>query len=195
MNPPNRIEQLRKARGLTQEDLAARVSSDTAISTISRLERGDMALTLEWIHKLARALRISAHDIIAEESAPVRLVPVIGQIAAGNWSDAVEHPDGWIPATGDVGGPNCFALRPIGDSMNEVVDEGGYLVVDPDQFELVAGKIYAVRNAAGETTFKRYQPEPPALLPCSTNPAHRPILLGREPFTVIGRVTWVGRQL
>ncbi len=193
-----RIQQLRKERGLTQEELAARIAEDSAsrfsggvhLTSISKIENGKTRLTLDWVGAIARALKVTPHEIIGPAS--IRFVPWIGQIAAGNWSEAIEHPSGYIPAAADVGGPNCFALQPVGDSMDRIVVEGGWIIVDPDQRDLIDRKLYAVRNAEGETTFKQYQADPPALLPCSSNPAHQPIPLGREPFTVIGRVTWVG---
>jgi repressor LexA len=189
------IRKLRQERGLTQEQLAARVSEDTSIATISKLETGKMALTVEWISSIAKALLVSPHDIITEsEHSPVRFVPIIGYIAASNWNEAVTHPQGWMPIPSGFGGPNCFALKPIGDSMNELVNEEGYIVVDPDKRSLVDGKVYAMRNAEGETTFKRYKSHPPSLIPCSTNPEHQPIPIGEEPFSVIGRVIWVGYQ-
>ena len=93
-----------------------------------------------------------------------------------------------MPIPSSAAGPNAFALQPLGDSMNLVVREDGYAIVDPDQRELVGGKVYALRNEHGETTFKRYVESPPRLEPCSTNPAHVPILLGAEPLVVIGRI-------
>lgn len=190
------IKRLRKERGLTQEQLAARISEDTSIATISKLEKGQMSMSLDWIQRIASALGVTEHEIIARgDISRVRLIPIIGLIAAGNWSEAIENPEGYMPAAPDVGGPNCFALRPVGDSMDQLVGEGGCIVVDPDQRDLHDGKAYAVRNAEGDTTFKRYQASPPTLLPCSSNKDHQPIPLGREPFTVIGRVTWAGWPL
>jgi repressor LexA len=110
------------------------------------------------------------------------------QISAGAWQEAVSEPIGTVPSRLDAAGPNAFALQPLGDSMNLLVTEEGYAVVDPDQRELIAGKVYAFRNEHGETTFKRYVDSPPRLEPCSTNQEHEPILLGSEPLVVIGRV-------
>lgn len=186
------IRRLRKDRALTQEDLAARIGEDTSIATISKLEKGQMKLTHDWIVALADALGVSQHDIIAEPDFSMRVVPVLGLIQAGAWSEAIAEPSGWIPVFGDVGGVNVFALQPVGDSMDKLVREGGYIVVDPDQRDLHDGSHFAVMNAHGETTFKRYLASPPQLVPVSYNGEHQPIPLGREPFVVIGRVTWAG---
>lgn len=79
--------------------------------------------------------------------------------------------------------------------MNQVVGADATIIVDPDDFELRDGKFYAVMNGDGETTFKRFRADPPRLEPCSTNPDHKPIILGREPFTVVGRIVWQGSAM
>jgi repressor LexA len=191
----NRIRDIRRSRELTQEELAAMLGEDTFIATVSRLESGRMTLTLPWMQRISNALGVSPHEIIAEPGKGLRMVPVIGVIAAGTWRQALEEPEGYIPAIESVGGPNCFALRPVGDSMNLVADENSYIIVDPDQTALDNGRIYAIRNVDGEATFKRFNSDPPRLEPMSSNPEHKPILIGQELFTVIGRVTYVGREL
>jgi len=194
--PPNRIRQLRKARGLTLEQLAALVphpqtGAQTDVSTISKLELSKRALTTDWMQRLAGALGVVPAALLAGELdfTPVRRVPLVGTIAAGNWREAIEDPLSLVPC--ESGGPNTFALIADGDSMDRIVPPGGRIYIDPDDFALRDGKYYAVMKD-GETTFKRFRASPARLEPCSTNPAHQPIDIGREPFTVIGRVvgTW-----
>ena len=121
------------------------------------------------------------------------MVPIVGRIAAGNWREAIAEPLGYLPCP--VGGPNAFALKPEGTSMDLVVGDNALIVVDPDELDLLEGKFYSVMNANGETTFKRYRGDPPQLEPVSSDPSHKVIPLGREPFTVIGRVVWQGSPL
>lgn len=202
--PPNRIRQLRKARGLTLEQLAALVpnpdtGAQTDISTISKLELSKRALTTDWMQRLATALGVEPAALLGGGLggglggelgvAPVRRVPLIGTIAAGNWREAIEDPLSLVPC--ESGGANTFALLVDGDSMDRLVPPGGRIYIDPDDFALRDGKYYAVMRG-GETTFKRFRASPARLEPCSTNPAHLVIEIGREPFTVIGRVvgTW-----
>lgn len=185
---PNRVRALRQERGWSLAELAGRAG--TSPSQVMKLEKSQRRLDFEWTERLASAFGISERELIGMDeglSAAVRMVPLIGRIAAGNWREAVEQPVDFIPAPAGVGGPHVFALQPQGDSMNMLVPEGGFVLIDPDDAELRNGKTYAVMNAAGETTLKRYRNEPARLEPCSSNAEHSPIVLGREAFTVIGR--------
>lgn len=185
---PNRIRALRLERGWTLAELAER--AQTSPSQIMKLEKATRRLDFDWVTKLAQAFEISERELIGERSSDsgVRMVPLVGEIAAGNWQEAIQNPVEMlaVPAA-HAGGPNIFALRPRGTSMNLIVPEGGYVIIDPDFDGLREGLIYAVMNGEGETTLKRFRQDPARLEPCSSDPTHKPIELGQQPFTVIGR--------
>lgn len=192
---PNRIRELRKERGISQEDLGLAMQNQLTGSTIAKLETGRQALSADYILDIARVLQCDPADILVERRGSARMVPVIGAVQAGNWREAVETAGEFVPVPADLGGPNLFALRAVGDSMNRIVPDGGTVIVDPDQRELIDKKFYVVMNGEGETTFKQFSANPVALLPCSTNGEHQPIPLGSEPFTVIGRVVFAGHDV
>ncbi|QUT04025.1 helix-turn-helix domain-containing protein [Sphingobium phenoxybenzoativorans] len=198
---PNRIRELREARDLSMEMLGSKVAEhlgreeEVSFSMVAKIETRMRALSLDYILAFAKALNVSPTEIFAEPEKTVRYAPILGKIAAGNWSEAVRDPRGWVPIPPDVAGPKAFALLPDGDSMDLIVGDHGYIIVDPDQIDLINRKYYAVANAVGETTFKMFSASPPMLMPCSSNKAHEPILIGREPFTTIGRVTFAGKML
>ncbi len=129
----------------------------------------------------------------AGQTRAVRWVPVIGEVSCGNLTEAIESAQGYVPTTS--GGPRVFALKPLGDSMNLLIDESGYALVDPDQVDLIDGKVYVVVNGQCESTAKRFRASPARLVPCSTNDTHREIVIGSEPFTVVGRVIEVVRPV
>lgn len=54
---PNRIKSWRKARGISQVVLAKRLGVNQA--TVSRLEKGEQELTMEWAMKLTKELGLS----------------------------------------------------------------------------------------------------------------------------------------
>ena len=124
---------------------------------------------------------------------PVRLVPLVGRAPAGNWREAIEVPIGHIAVRKDKAGSNAFAVEIDGDSMNMILPEGGWAVIDPDQKHFYHKRVYLVMNGEGEATVKRYCDNPARLVPVSTNDAHGEIMLG-EPVTVIGRVVSYGND-
>jgi len=61
--PRNRIAEARKARGMTQQQLADAVGSHWI--TISKLERGRIRLTTDWLERLAKPLGVSERDLLS----------------------------------------------------------------------------------------------------------------------------------
>lgn len=186
---PNRVRALRAEKGWSLAEMADRAG--TTASQIMKLEKSHRRLDFEWVERLAKAFGISEMALISEDYTPAAwpnpfLIPLIGEISAGNWREAVQQNQGMIypPVAGMS--DNAFALIARGDSMDRIIPDGGYVVIDPAEVELREGRVYAVMNSEGETTIKRFRADPARLEPCSTNPEHRPIVFGREQFTVVG---------
>lgn len=59
---PNRLHELRQRRGLSMAALGVLV--DTSASHVNKLEKGQVALTLDWIERLAGALGVRPIDVI-----------------------------------------------------------------------------------------------------------------------------------
>lgn len=68
---PNRILELRRAAGLSQEELGFRVG--VSKMQISGMERGKRELSLTMMRRLAEVLSCSVADILADEDNPMRL--------------------------------------------------------------------------------------------------------------------------
>lgn len=190
----NRVAELREALGLSQSDLAEMIG--TTKSQLGKLERGERRLSDHWAQRLAPHLGVQAFELFMPNgmSITLRQVPLIGRISCGNWQEAIENPEGSVPTIS--GGPRSFALRPEGDSMDQLIADGdGYVVIDPDQLDLIDGKVYAVMNGDCETTVKMYRASPARLVPCSSNPSHKTILVGKDEFRTIGRVVWKASEV
>ena len=150
-----------------------------------KIQPREMPLLAEWL-----GMSDSSESKIPEGAIPVVAVPVIGEIAAGNWKEAVKRSTLSIPAPHPSMPPQAFALEVSGDSMDLLVDDGAMIIVDPADRQFFHKRYYAVQNGEGETTFKQYLGDPARLVPCSSNPAHNEIILGDEPITIIGRIIW-----
>jgi transcriptional regulator with XRE-family HTH domain len=68
------IRETRKARGFTLKSLAH--VAGTTPQTIQRLETGNMTVSLEWLHRLAKAMDIQPYELLPHpdaEATPERL--------------------------------------------------------------------------------------------------------------------------
>lgn len=197
----NNIRELRQARGWSMRELAEKMSEQgepVHFTTVAKIERSQRKLTIEWAKRFADALDVRPAEIIGDEDADLfpinsRPIPVIGRVAAGNWREAIQETHDFI--TAPVAAPRAFGLTVDGDSMDLVTPEGSTVLIDPDDSDLRDGSYYVVLNGDGETTFKRYRADPSRLEPCSSNPSHTAIMLGRQHFTITGRVVGVYQKL
>lgn len=61
----NRIRDVRKAKGLTLEDVAGRCEPATTAQTIGRLETGTRTLSLGWLNRIAGALAVDSTTLLS----------------------------------------------------------------------------------------------------------------------------------
>lgn len=182
----NLVRQRMKELGVTQTKLAKEIGLNQ--SAISNLLRGDRQVKVHEASAINRLLGI--------ETAPhVAFVPIIGISNAGNWREAVEVPRGTLPIPLRVAGTRAFAVEISGDSMDLIISEGAFVVVDPDQTQLYNDKVYLIENDEHETQVKLYRSNPARFEPSSKNETHKVIHLGENSVKVIGRIVWQGQPL
>lgn len=200
--PSDRLRQARIRKGFDQA-IDASSAYGWNRNTYSSNENGNAPFSFKSAQKYAAAFGVRAEwlysgtgPMVDEEipipngAIPVAPIPVIGEIAAGNWKEAVRKSTLSIPAPLPSMPPLAFALEVSGDSMDLLVEDGAMIIVDPGDRQFFHKRYYAVQNGEGETTFKQYMGDPARLVPCSSNPAHKEIILGDEPVTIIGRIIW-----
>lgn len=179
-----------KERNYNQGDLANLLGIDpTAISkrlTGKRPFKHDEMMKVEaWLGYEGSDPELPATN--------VRIIPIIGLVAAGTMKEALQQPLGDMPVPAST--PNgAIALRVDGDSMDLEIEDGGTVIVDRDDRTLFPGRLYVVVNDEGEATFKQFESDPARLIPRSTNPSHTTIFIGDGTmFKVFGRVTALHR--
>ena len=175
-----------KASNYTQSSLARQLGL-TSQSAVSNILKGIRRVTPAEVAEISRLLSMN-------EGPAVRSIPLIGLASAGVWQEVIEMAEGtkFIPA--GLCGKRAFAVTIVGDSMDKLLPEGGWAVVDPDQKHLYAGKVYLIANADEDTTVKRYCGDPGRFEPVSTNEMHKPFFLADVPYRVIGRVVSYGSE-
>ena len=78
---PNRIYELRKQKGMTQEQLGKRAGGASK-QLISKLENGDVELTVRWMRLISAALKCAPADLLSAEDNPYSLNDIEQDIIA-----------------------------------------------------------------------------------------------------------------
>ncbi|MDX9721423.1 MAG: transcriptional repressor LexA [Myxococcota bacterium] len=151
----------------------------------------------------SRALRPAASLMIPKPVAPtlpVRHVPVLGSIAAGQPITAFEDGDERLAIDVNLfrrANEEVFALRVKGDSMIDDAILNGDLVFVRKQETAGKGEIVAA-IIEGEATVKRYMPRKDEIVFLPANPDFEPIVVKgaeRREVQILGVVVGVVRQL
>jgi SOS-response transcriptional repressor LexA len=189
-----RLKQSREQARISQRELAKR--SGLSQQLISKLENGLVESTTE-VFRLAEVLRVDARwlatgkENVADGPAITAYVPLISWVAAGSWRDVADpYPAGMgealVPVTCRTG-PNAYALRVQGDSMEPVFPNGSIIIVDPAA-EPRQGSYVVVRlDEAEQATFKQLVIDGGARYLKPLNPRY-PLMEIRESATVCGVV-------
>jgi len=128
----------------------------------------DAALDLDALHRsgLLHHLAEWGADRVEKMPSSLRRVPIINKVAAGYPQEFTDlgYPvgiaDDYVTVPAEMGDPNAFAVRVVGDSMEPRYHEGDIVILSPAA-QVRSGDDCFVRFAMGggvnegETTFKR----------------------------------------
>lgn len=92
-------------------------------------------------------------------------------------------------------GPNSFALKIKGDSMEPDYPDGSVVVVDPAREPRHNSDVVVRLNGEMEATFKRLKIDGSWLYLHPLNDRYPVIPLEGHDFTICGTVIWVGREV
>jgi repressor LexA len=183
----NKLKELRKANGLTLEELAERLG--TSKQTIHRYENGVISnIPPEKVELLATALGTTPAVLMGwtKESdgfgaIPLSLkkLPILGEIACGEPIYAEEEHESFAAVDSKLDADFC--LRAHGDSMTGARIYDGDIVFIRSQSSVDNGEIAAV-IINDEATLKRvyYYPEEEKLVLSPENPKYAPLLYVKE---------------
>lgn len=137
---PNRIREIRIARGLSAEKLGE--SCGTSQQQIQRLETGERRLTQGWMEKIAKALRIAPADLLPGIQRP-------GQ-------DDVVHADLGVPGVASaMAAKGLYVYRVVTDALSAIGIESGQIITIDQSDEATAslnnGAVVLVAIRTGES--------------------------------------------
>lgn len=74
-----RIREVRRARGMTLEDVARACDPPTTPQTIGRLETGTRTVSVGWLNRIAAALGVEAHELVhGPDTTELKVAAVLG---------------------------------------------------------------------------------------------------------------------
>jgi transcriptional regulator with XRE-family HTH domain len=74
-----RIREVRRARGMTLDDVARRCIPATTAQTIGRLETGTRTVSVGWLNRIAAALGVDAQDLVADgDASELKVAAIVG---------------------------------------------------------------------------------------------------------------------
>lgn len=74
-----RIREVRRARGMTLDDVARRCDPPTTPQTVGRLETGTRTVSVGWLNRIAKALGVEAQDLVqGSDAAELKVAAILG---------------------------------------------------------------------------------------------------------------------
>jgi repressor LexA len=136
---------------------------------------------------MSRAIQLT--DVARENDG----IPLVGNIAAGGLTEAIEQADRLIVEDLFPAKKNCFALRVRGDSMIEAAIANGDIVICKKTKVAHKGDIVVAMTDEGEATLKYWFPEANRIRLQPANSSMKPIYA--KDVQVLGVVTGVIRKM
>src|SRR5689334_8948941 len=107
-----RIREVRRARGMTLDDVARRCDPPTTPQTVGRLETGTRTVSVGWLNRIAKALGVEAQDLVeGGEASELKVAAILGPGGAAAPKKAAIV----VPPRADKGQIAILVAASIGD--------------------------------------------------------------------------------
>jgi transcriptional regulator with XRE-family HTH domain len=145
-----RIREVRRARGLTLDEVAKRCVPPTTAQTIGRLETGTRTVSVGWLNRIGKALGVDAQDLVeAGEAAELKVAAVLGPGGAM----APRRAAIVVPPRVDEGQIAVLVAASIGDYRSG--DELWCETLQPEDYAKALNRDVLVPRPAGRFLFGR----------------------------------------
>ena len=145
-----RIREVRRARGMTLDDVARRCDPRTTPQTIGRLETGTRTVSVGWLNRIARALGVEAQDLVqGGEAAELKVAALLGPGGA----IAPRRAAIVVPPRIDEGQIAVLVSASVGDYRSG--DEIWCATLQPERFGEALNRDVLIPRPAGRFLFGR----------------------------------------
>jgi transcriptional regulator with XRE-family HTH domain len=144
------IREIRRAKGLTLQDVADRCAPPTTAQTIGRLETGTRTVSVGWLNRIAGALGVSVGDLVRlPERADLPVAALLGP-------DGARAPERTMAEAAPVPAAGAVALRvTAGFGDYRAGDVLWCERIGPDAFAGALNRDVLAPRAAGRFVFGR----------------------------------------
>ena len=197
------IAEARKLRNITQAELAEKMR--TTQQTIQRYETNQVNIRMDKMIEMSEILNVSLAYLLGMSSKPelseasgMAPVPLLGSISADTPIEMINVDETYdIPSEIHDKYPQAFLLKVLDDSMNRVLPNGCYALINPCKDAIEPMKAYAVCVDNFDATIQRVKPLSNGyeLIPDSIDPTFRPQIfdfneVDTQSVSIIGEVIW-----
>lgn len=144
------IREVRRAKGLTLDEVARRCSPPTTAQTIGRLETGTRTVSVGWLNRIANALDVDSADLVRLPDRPE--VPVAAILDASG-AQAPRRAASLTPPRAEPGQIAVTVAGGIGDYR--AGDEIWCATLAPEEFAQALNRDVLVPRPAGRFLFGR----------------------------------------
>jgi transcriptional regulator with XRE-family HTH domain len=145
-----RIREVRRARGMTLDDVARACQPPTTPQTIGRLETGTRTVSVGWLNRIAAALGAEASDLVDHgERADLGVVAILGAHGAA----APKRTALVVPPRANAGQVAITVSASVGDYR--AGDEIWCDALQPDEYSRALNRDVLVPRPAGRFLFGR----------------------------------------
>jgi transcriptional regulator with XRE-family HTH domain len=144
------IREVRRAKGLTLDDVARRCVPPTTAQTVGRLETGTRTVSVGWLNRIADALDVEAADLVRLPDRPE--IPVAASLDASG-AHAPRRAAAVVPPRGEPGAIAVTVTGGIGDYR--AGDEIWCATIAPEAFATALNRDVLVPAPAGRFVFGR----------------------------------------
>jgi len=145
------IREVRRAKGMTLEDVGRACVPPTTAQTIGRLETGTRTVSVGWLNRIADALGVAAADLVR---LPGRADLPVAALLDAKGAHAPRRPTAATPPQPSAGQVAVSVTGGIGDYRHG--DEIWCETLAPDAFAIALNRDVLVPGPAGRFVFGRF---------------------------------------
>ncbi len=156
MSVGQKLKHIRESKGISRRELAKKMGKDEVSfeQYLYKLESGKISNPgIELVESISKALGINPKALIEENTLEmIPAIPVLNvYVGAGNPT----YPEEYVYVDDLVSTRHVSAVKVKGNSMEPIIREGEYVIVDTASKDIINGKIYVISDKDGGLLIRR----------------------------------------